>query len=112
MNTMLKKVGLGAALAATALTTAVPADAQRYRRYRGRGDAGPAIVAGIAGLAVGAAIASGNRDRYYRGHRPYYYRDHYYGRPYRYGYYGYGGCWVERRWDPYWGHPVRVRVCR
>lgn len=80
MNTLLKKAGLGMALAATALTAAAPADAQRYRRYghRGGGDAAAgAIIGGIVGLGLGAAIASNNRDRYYdRGYyadRGYYY---------------------------------------
>jgi hypothetical protein len=66
MNKFLTKTVIGATLAATALTVAAPADAQRYRRHRGN-DNGGAIVAGIAGLAIGAAIASSNnRDRYYR----------------------------------------------
>ena len=129
MNPMLKKAGLGIALAATALTAAAPAEAQYGRGYRGgyghggydRG--GTAVVAGIAGLAIGAAIASGNRDRYYdRGYydRNYYDRSYAYDRGYypRSGYYDddyryeYPRCYVERRYDPYYGGPVRVRVCR
>lgn len=124
MNNMLKKAGLGVALAATVLSTAAPAEAQRYRHYRHHDDAGPAIVAGIAGLAIGAAIASSGRDRdvYYRerGYSPYYddgyYRSHgYYPND---GYYAYQyrqrypRCYVERRWDPYYDQMVRVRVCR
>ena len=124
MNSMLKKAGLGVALAATALSAAAPAEAQRYRYYRHHDNTGPAIVAGIAGLAIGAAIASSSRDRdvYYRerGYDPYYddgyYRSHgYYPND---GYYAYEyrrrypHCYVERRWDPYYGQPVRVRVCR
>lgn len=128
MNNMLKKAGLGVALAATALTTAMPADAQRWGGYRHHhDDAGPAIVAGIAGLAIGAAIAS---DRSHDRYRYEYYRDRGY-RPdyddsyYRYhgyypadGYYAYNyrsyyrDCWVERRWDPYYGRRYRIRVCR
>ncbi|WEJ99746.1 MAG: hypothetical protein P0Y59_23045 [Candidatus Sphingomonas phytovorans] len=123
MNDFVKKAGLGVALAATALTTAVPADAQRYRHYRHGDGAGTAIVAGIAGLAIGAAIASNgrDRDRYYRerGYDPYYddgyYRSHgYYPND---GYYAYRyrpnyqRCWIERRYDRYYGYPVRVRVC-
>lgn len=129
MNSILKKAGLGVALAATAITAAAPAEAQRYRgdRYYHRGNGnGTAVVAGIAGLAIGAAIASNsNRGRYYdRG----YYNDGYYNRGYN-GYYdrGYNGyydrgyypprgdyyreCRIERRWDPYYERPVRVRVC-
>lgn len=137
MNAMLKKVGLGFALAATALTAAVPADAQRYGGGfrgdgfrgdgfgRGRGNGG-AVIAGIAGLAIGAAIASNRndrfRDRYYldRGYPVNYdynyYNDHgYYPDD---GYYAYNyrprfnRCRIVRQWDPYWQEPVRIRVCR
>lgn len=121
MNSLLKKIGLAAALGATALTAAAPAEAQRWgggwhgggwgHRYYGHNDGtGTAIVAGIAGLAVGAAIASHNNDRYrdaYYRDRGYdaYYDDRYY-RSHGYypndGYYayrysrGYDRCWVER----------------
>ncbi len=125
MNTMLKKAGFGVALAATALTAAVPADAQRYRGYyHDHDDGGGAIVAGIAGLAIGAALASGsrNRDYYYRerGYDPYY-DDDYYRRQSYYpydGYYAYEyrvrypSCYIERRWDPYYRESVSIRVCR
>ena len=139
MNSLMKKAVLAATLGATALTAAVPADAQRYGRgygygYRGyrNNGAGTAVVAGIAGLAIGAALASDRRDRYRddyyrqgyyrdRGYPAYYddgyYRDHgyypndgYYA--YRYGDRGYGGCYVERRYDRYYGRSVRVRICR
>ena len=96
MNAMLKKAGLGIALAATALTAAAPADAQRwggYRHYhRGNGGsvAAGALLGGIVGLGIGAAVAGSNRDRYYD--RGYYYhappppprvvyRDEYYAPP-------------------------------
>ncbi|QKS01489.1 hypothetical protein F9288_19060 [Sphingomonas sp. CL5.1] len=114
MNGFLKKVGLGAALAATALVSAAPADAQRWGGYRHYGhgyrggDAGAAaLVGGIVGLGIGAAIASNNRpygyyDRGYYGPPPAYY----YERPY------YPRCWTSWRWDPYWGRDVPVRVCR
>ena len=121
MNDILKKAGLGVALAATALTVAAPADAQRYRGYRhhrGGNAAGAAIVGGIIGLGLGAAIASSNNNRYYDrgyGNRGYGYG---YGQP---GYYPRAGyynrdyrprrCWVERRYDPYYGRPISVRVC-
>ncbi|HEX8382528.1 MAG TPA: hypothetical protein VF592_04040 [Sphingomonas sp.] len=61
------KAVLGVTLAATALTAAAPADAQRYRRYnRGGGDvAAGAVLGGIVGLGIGAAIASSNRNRFY-----------------------------------------------
>jgi hypothetical protein len=121
MNKFLTKAVIGGTLAATTLTAAMPADAQRYggRGYRGyRHDGtGTAIVAGVAGLAIGAAIASSsNRDRYYDNR---YYNDNYNNYP-RYRYNGYNyyndypryqSCRMERRWDPYYGRPVRVRVC-
>jgi hypothetical protein len=108
MNGMLKKVGLGAVLAATALSAAAPAEAQRHGGYRGgyhggygrHGDAaGAALLGGIVGLGLGAAIAS--------DHGRYYDRGYYYDRPYYYR----GRCWSQWRWDPYWGRHVRVRVC-
>jgi hypothetical protein len=103
MNGLIKKAGLGAVLAATVITAAAPAEAQRWRRYdRGRGGdvAAGAVLGGIVGLGVGAAIASSNRDRYYdRGYyygpRPRY-RGYYYAPPpprryYRAPRYYYGG---------------------
>lgn len=126
MNGLLKKAGLGIALAATAVAAAVPADAQRYGGYGGyghRGNGGDvaagALLGGILGLGVGAAIASSDRGRYadrryydrgYRDNGYYYnsrprviYREQYYAPPPRviyreryyepradYGYYGYG----------------------
>ena len=128
MTGMLKKIGMGTVLAATVLS-AVPADAQRYRGYRHHGGdtTGAAIVGGIAGLAIGAAIASGanhDRDVYYRdhGYRPdydaYYYRNHgYYPQNGYYAYYyqrnGYHNrhCWIENRYDRYYHRSMRIRVC-
>lgn len=125
MNAFFKKAGLGVALAATALTAAVPAEAQwrggGYRGgyhggwHRGGDAAGAALLGGIVGLGVGAAIASNNRgyDRgYYRGG---YYdgpRGYYAGPPVYY-YDGYRGprCYSSWRFDPYYGENVRVRVC-
>ncbi len=128
MNTVLTKVGLGVALAATSLTIAAPAEAQRYRhydRYDRGSNAGTAIVAGIAGLAIGAAIASSNnRDRRYDDGR-YYDNDHYYDRGSQYNYqrnydnyyqqprYNYRQqCRTQRVWDGYAGRYVRVHQCR
>ena len=116
MNGLMKKAGLGIALAATALTATAPADAQRYRGgyggYRGyhHGDTtGAALLGGIVGLGVGAAIASSGNRGYYNGggyyDRGYYPRGGYYSYDYR------PRCWVERRYDPYYGRGVRVRVC-
>ncbi|SOB86522.1 hypothetical protein SAMN06297144_1628 [Sphingomonas guangdongensis] len=133
MRDLLKKATLGVALGASALTVAAPAEAQRWGRYRHhRGDnTGTAIVAGIAGLAIGAALTS--RDRYdprydydYRFYdrRGYFPNDGYYARRYyndgyyndgyynRGGYYGgYNRCVVRRVYDPYIGRRVRVRYC-
>lgn len=126
MNKFLTKAAMGLTLGATALTAAAPAEAQRYRGYYGRHHDGSGVaVAGIAGLAIGAALASSANDRYYRDS---YYRDRGYAYDYddRYyrqrgyypndGYYAYRyrdrrDCRVERRWDPYWGRNVRVQVC-
>lgn len=110
-------------LGAATLTMAAPAEAQRWRgdrydRYHHRDRTGPAIAAGVAGLAIGAALASSRRDRYYDGYyydRPRYrYRSYYYDRPYRYR--GYRDryrdrCYTRRVYDPYIGRRVRVRYC-
>ena len=92
MTNIITKAGLGFALAATTLAAAAPADAQRWRgggRYDRGNVAGAAIVGGIVGLGVGAAIA-GNRG--YGG--------------YGYGYGGYGGGYYAPR---YFGPPVVYR---
>ena len=123
MTDFLKKAVLGTVLGATVLVAAAPAaEAQRYGgRYRGHDGTGTAIVAGIAGLAIGAAIASDGRRydhydrrydydrRYYRDHG-YYPTDGYFYRDYYRSYRGY--CEVRRVWDPYLDRPVRVRYCR
>lgn len=116
MAGLLKKTVLGVTLAASTLAATAPADAQYrggrgYRGYRhdGIGAGGAAVLGGLLGLGVGAAIASGNRDRYddrgYAYDRGYYrapprviYRERYYARPPvvvyreydRRGYYGRG----------------------
>src|SRR5271155_821511 len=107
MEVTMRKV-LTAAMAALTLgggvaATAVPAQAAPWGGgwhgggwhgggWHGGGP-GPAIFAGNAGLAIGAAIA--NNHPYYG---PGYY-DGYYGGPY-----GYGACYGPTRvWDPYVG---------
>lgn len=119
MSPLAKKLVLGVATGASLLISIAPAQAQdwRWRRhYRDRGGdvAGAALVAGIAGLAIGAAISNDRRydydRRFYRerGYYPvdgYWYRDNY---P-RYRYYEY--CSVRRVWDPYIGRPVLIRYC-
>lgn len=120
MTNFLTKAVLGATLGATALTAAAPADAQRYRRHRGN-DAGTAIIAGVAGLAIGAAIASSsNRDRYrddyyyrnddyrYNNYNQYPRYNNYYNNDNRYNY---RECRIVKRYDPYYGRKVKTRVC-
>ena len=91
-----------------ALAASVPASAQNHydRGYR-HNDDGAAVAAGVAGLAIGAAIASGDR-----GPAPYYYNappPAYYNGPAYYSYYGH--CHTSCRWSPHWGRYVRVRGC-
>jgi hypothetical protein len=114
---------LGGAMAATT----APADARPYGwhgggyhggyHYYGHGvNPGVAVAAGIAGLAVGAALASPRPayNGYYGGYDGY---DGYYAPSYAYpssGYYYYSEpsyrmCNVSRWvWDPYIGRNVRV----
>jgi len=100
--TFFKKALLGTAAAATALIVASPADARTYYRHYHHDRSGAIVGAGIIGLAVGAAIASSNNDRYYDGYynQPYYrgytyytpgYNTYYY--PYDYPYYN--GYWYN-----------------
>jgi hypothetical protein len=114
------KLVLGAATAASVLTAVVPAaSAQDWRGYHyGRHDhgdgAGAAIVAGIAGLAIGAALTSHRNDDdppVYRERR-YYPADGYWYRDDDPGYPTYEVCTFRRVWDPYLGYPVRVRYCQ
>ncbi|MBO9499918.1 MAG: hypothetical protein J7483_10725 [Novosphingobium sp.] len=118
MTNLLKKATLGLALAATALTAAaVPAEAQRYRHGgRHHDNSGAVVVAGIAGLAIGAAIASNDRRydydrRYYRDHGYYPQDGYYYRNDYR-RHRGYQYCETRRQWDPYYHRPVMVQYCR
>ncbi|WP_088310676.1 hypothetical protein [Novosphingobium sp. B 225] len=64
----LKKTMLGTALIATALASATPAMANdgRYRRGGDGDTAGAAVVGGIIGLAIGALIASGGKNKHNR----------------------------------------------
>ncbi|MDB5706703.1 MAG: hypothetical protein JWN66_3819 [Sphingomonas bacterium] len=117
MKNLFAKASLALALGATALTVAAPAEAQRYNGgHRGRDNGGAVIVAGIAGLAIGAALASsGNhrRDGYYEqdydrgpGYDPYYQQ---YQPAYDQGYYD-QGYYVQRgyaRRDGYRGRDYR-----
>lgn len=91
---------------AAAATAAIPATADArpfhggYHGHYHHGNGGAAIAAGIAGLAIGAALADNHRGYDY---------GYGYGYP-AYGYgYGYRTCisrhWV---WDPYLGRRVLV----
>ena len=125
--------GLAALTFATAVAPATGAMARDYRYYHYRhhrgGDDGAWVAAGIAGLALGAALASssnrGDRyydDRYYGGRS--YYRDSYYDNGYR-GYYGRGyygrgyyqpyaysgGCRTTTQWDPWDDAYIRRTRC-
>ena len=94
----LKKLGLGAALAASALLAASPASARDHYRDRGGNDAAIAIGAGIIGLAIGAAIADYVTVRGYPGY--YYYYDGYPNRYYRDRYYSrYYAPYYRERWS-------------
>ena len=109
MKLTLKKLGLGAALAASALLSASPAAARDPYYDRGGNDAAVAIGAGIIGLAIGAAIADRGDDRYYdrryygsrryvtvRDRPGYYY--YYAGNPNRY----YRDRYYDRYYAPYY----------
>lgn len=106
-----KQAALIAALAVGTLSAATTAQARD--RYRDRGDdAALAIGAGIIGLAIGAAIASSNDDRYDRGRYYRSYPDGYYydGYPRAYRYDRYRRDWRDnrrnwrdnRRWNRRW----------
>ena len=120
MTNLVKKATLGLVMGATVLTAVAPAaDAQRYR-YRHRDHTGAAVAAGIAGLAIGAAIASSDRRYYDRryGYDRRSYRDHgyypydgYYYRDYQRRYRSWDSCYTRRMWDPYLHRRVVVRYC-
>jgi hypothetical protein len=116
MTSALAAVTFAGAVAATA----TPAAADHYRRtyyrsHRGSDAAAAAIVAGVAGLAIGSALSSNGGSRTY-------YRERYYDRPY-YGRSYYGGSYYydddyyrpricisrERVWDPYIGRRVVIQ---
>lgn len=122
MKSLFTRLGLGTVLAATALSAmSTPAAARPYYRDGGN-DAAIAIGAGILGLAVGAAIADRDDDRYYdrayygerryvtvrdrpgyyyyyAGRPNYYYQDRYYDRYYAPYYRERGRGWGRGDWN-------------
>lgn len=109
-----KKAALAVTVIVGSLSVATTAQA-RDRYYDRDNDAALAIGAGIIGLAIGAAIASDNDDRYDR--RGYYYRSYprgyyYDGYPRAYRYDRYRRDWRDgRRWnrDRNWNYNDRRR---
>ena len=106
----MKKILTGALAALTlggvVLGGATQASARDWDHH---GGGGAAVAAGIAGLAIGAAIAS---DHPYYAAAPAYYAappPAYYEGP---AYYSYDrDCRVEWRWNRHWGRYERVRAC-
>ncbi|WP_033922286.1 hypothetical protein [Sphingomonas sp. 37zxx] len=120
---IITRATIGLVAGATTLAAAAPAQAQRYYDDRPRGGdvATAAIIGGVAGLAIGAAIAGDNR-RNWRGYDRRYYgprhRGNFYGPRYAYApRYAYNprrayrrNC-IGRQFDPYSGRSFRVRYC-
>ena len=127
MTNLFLKAAASVALGAAALgAVSAPAEARRGWHDRDRDHTATAIIAGVAGLAIGAAIASNNNDRYddryydrdgprYRDDRRYRQRYYDYDRP-RYrdhrDYRGYRDCRTRKVYDPYLDRRVKVRYCR
>jgi hypothetical protein len=109
MNGLLMKAGLGTVIAVTTLAAAAPADAQRWRGRgydRGGDVAAGALIGGVIGLGLGAAIASDRGRGYDRG----YYDDRgYYGPPprayYRQRYYRPRNFYPRRNFYRGYGYP-------
>ncbi|KRA66388.1 hypothetical protein ASD79_03710 [Caulobacter sp. Root655] len=129
LKTNIGRVAAGlAALAMVAGSTAASAQSYRHgggyyggrHHHGGRGDA--ALAAGVIGLALGAAIASGSNDRHYRrgydyGYAPpppppRYYGGYGYGPRYGYGYGRVRDCWTTRDYDEWSGSVYERTVCR
>ena len=121
----MKKILTGGLAALTlggaVLGGASTASARDWDHHYHGGNGGAALAAGIAGLAVGAALASSSDhgyygDRYYSGG---YYAPQpayayapapaYYEGPVSYSYYR--NCRIEWRWNGRWGRYERVRAC-
>ena len=108
MNKILTGSLAALTLGGVVLGGATEASARGWDHHGGGG--GAALAAGIAGLAIGAALASGDHGYYAPAPA-------YYGRPAPAYYDGpgydsnYRTCRAEWRWSPRWGHYERVRVC-
>jgi hypothetical protein len=117
--------------AGAVMATAAPAqaDGYRYHRHHDNDDAvAAAVIGGVAGLALGAALSGGSHSRYYDGgyYRSYpyrggayydrgyydrgYYGGRYYSRPYAYDDYDRPRVCIsrDRVWDPYIGRRVVI----
>ena len=115
--------------AGAVVATALPADARGYYRqggyyhhHHGSNDAAVAVAAGIAGLAIGAALSSDGNHRGRSGYSSSYGYSNGYSYDPRYDsysgdYYDRGGYYAprdrvcitrERVWDPYIGRHVTV----
>jgi hypothetical protein len=112
---MRKLIAAGlAALTVAGGLSAAPAQAQYHRDWddyhRHHDNSGAAVAAGIAGLALGAALADNGRGRYAEG---YYYGPPAYAYDYYYGpnYYGQRHCSTREVWDPYIGRYVERTRC-
>jgi len=123
ISTVIGQVAAGlAALSMVAAATTASADSRRYHRHHGHDGGGKteaAIVAGVLGLALGAAIASSHDDdgRYARSGRGYGYGyapppppPRYYSRPYYDDYRS--DCWTTRDYDRRSGVVHERTVCR
>ncbi|MEW5688347.1 MAG: hypothetical protein AB1942_25805 [Pseudomonadota bacterium] len=124
MRKLITTAMAGVVTAGAVLAAAAPAYAdRRHHRHRGGNDdaVAAAVLGGVAGLALGAALSNGNRrDRGYydNGYRydPRYDGYHRGGGYYRggrdYGYYDrprYRTCVTrDRVWDPYIGRRVTI----
>ncbi len=119
MKTILTGALAALTIGAGALAS-VPASAETHNWHGGyehRGnEGGAALAAGLAGLAVGAAIAGDHGGYYDRGYGYGYGQPAYYAAPPAYyagpSYYSYSGrCHAEWRWNRHWRRYTQVRAC-
>ncbi|HEY9234793.1 MULTISPECIES: hypothetical protein [Phenylobacterium] len=97
--------GVVAAGSLAAVATSAEAQPYRYRHHRDNNDAAAAaVVGGVLGLALGAAIAGSNKDRRYYDNG--YYNNGYYNGYYNNGYYGRSGYDRGYYGRSYYGRPA------